>query len=167
MFSALLAPGGGGGGGGLHRSSVNFPHKDQRPEALMFSLTCARINGCVNNRYADDLRRHRAHYDGGGCIYMLLYSYHINDTLPLSLRNLHSTDKKNSPPSSHRNGNFRTDNTWFLYQSQVLVSSSEVIFLHVVYRFSTTDGVSRSLTYGTKIHHFYMKISCKTTQSIF
>ena len=148
MFSALLTP-----GGGIHRSSVNFPHKDQRREALMFSLICARINGCVNNRYAGDLRRHRANYVGGGgggggegvtgwCIYMLLYSYHIHDTLPLSLRDLHSTDKKSSPPSSHRNGNFRTDNTWFLYQWLVLVSSSEVIFLHVVYRFSTTDDVS-------------------------
>ena len=31
--------------------------------ALMFSLICAWINGWVNNREADDLRRHRAHYD--------------------------------------------------------------------------------------------------------
>ena len=31
--------------------------------ALMFSLICARINGWVSNREADDLRRHRAHYD--------------------------------------------------------------------------------------------------------
>ena len=29
----------------------------------MFSLTCARINGWVNNREAGDLRRRRAHYD--------------------------------------------------------------------------------------------------------
>ena len=29
----------------------------------MFSLICARINGCVNNREAGDLRRYRAHYD--------------------------------------------------------------------------------------------------------
>ena len=28
----------------------------------MFSLICAWINGCVNNREACDLRRHRAHY---------------------------------------------------------------------------------------------------------
>ena len=29
----------------------------------MFSLIYAWINDCVNNREADDLRRHRAHYD--------------------------------------------------------------------------------------------------------
>ena len=29
----------------------------------MFTLICARINGWVNNREADDLRRYRAHYD--------------------------------------------------------------------------------------------------------
>ena len=32
-------------------------------ELLMFSLTCAWINGRVNNREAGDLRRHRAHYE--------------------------------------------------------------------------------------------------------
>ena len=31
--------------------------------ALMFSLICTWINGCVINRKAGDLRRHRAHYD--------------------------------------------------------------------------------------------------------
>ena len=31
--------------------------------AMMFSLICAWINGWVKNRYAGDLRRHRAHYD--------------------------------------------------------------------------------------------------------
>ena len=31
--------------------------------ALMFSLTCARINGWVNNRETGDSRRRRAHYD--------------------------------------------------------------------------------------------------------
>ena len=39
---------------GIHRWSA---------KALMFSLICAWINGWVNNREADDLRRHRAHYD--------------------------------------------------------------------------------------------------------
>ena len=29
----------------------------------MFTFTCARINGWVNNREAGDLRRYRAHYD--------------------------------------------------------------------------------------------------------
>ena len=42
---------------------VNSPHKGQRRGALMFSLICAWVNGCVNNREAGDLRRHCAHYD--------------------------------------------------------------------------------------------------------
>ena len=40
-----------------------FPHKGQWRGALMFTLICARINGCVNNREAGDLRRYRTHYD--------------------------------------------------------------------------------------------------------
>ena len=48
---------------GIHRSPVNSSHKGQWRGALMFTLICARINGWVNNREADDLRRHRAHYD--------------------------------------------------------------------------------------------------------
>ena len=48
---------------GIHRSPVNFPHTGQWCVALMFSLICAWINGWVNNRKADDLRRHRVHYD--------------------------------------------------------------------------------------------------------
>ena len=44
------------------RSPVNSPHKCQWRGALMFSLTCAWINGWVNYREAGDLRRHRAHY---------------------------------------------------------------------------------------------------------
>ena len=48
---------------GIHRSPVNSLHKGQWRGALMFSLICARINGWVNNREADDLRRYRAQYD--------------------------------------------------------------------------------------------------------
>ena len=48
--------------GGIHWSPVNSPHKGQWRRALMFSLICAWINGWVNNREADDLRHHRAHY---------------------------------------------------------------------------------------------------------
>ena len=52
-FSALLA-----------LCAGNSPvRKGQWRGALMFSLSCARINGWVNNREAGDLRRHRAHYD--------------------------------------------------------------------------------------------------------
>ena len=42
---------------------VNSPHKGQWRGALMFSLIYAWINGWVNNREADGLRRHRDHYD--------------------------------------------------------------------------------------------------------
>ena len=44
-------------------SPGNSPHKGQWRQALRFSLICAWTNGWVNNRYADALRRHRAHYD--------------------------------------------------------------------------------------------------------
>ena len=48
---------------GIHRSPVNSPRKGLWRRALSFSLICARINGCKNNRGAGDLRRRRAHYD--------------------------------------------------------------------------------------------------------
>ena len=48
---------------GIHRGSVNSPHKGQWRGALMVSLICVWINGWVNNRGSDDLRRHRGHYD--------------------------------------------------------------------------------------------------------
>ena len=48
---------------GIHRSPVNSPHKGQWRGALIFSLICVWINGCVNNREAGDLRRYHAHYD--------------------------------------------------------------------------------------------------------
>ena len=47
---------------GIHRSPVNSPHKGQWRGALMFTLICVWINGCVNNREAGDLRRYCAHY---------------------------------------------------------------------------------------------------------
>ena len=47
----------------MHRSMVNFPHKDQWRGALTFTLICAWINVWVNNREGGDLRRHLAHYD--------------------------------------------------------------------------------------------------------
>ena len=48
---------------GIHRSLVNSLRKGQWRGSLMFSLICAWINRWVHNREADDLRRHRAHYD--------------------------------------------------------------------------------------------------------
>ena len=47
----------------IHRSPVNSTHKGQWRGALMLSLMSAWINGWVNNREADDLRCHCAHYD--------------------------------------------------------------------------------------------------------
>ena len=44
-------------------ATVNSPHKGEWRRALMFYLNCAWINGWVNNRDADDLRRHPAHHD--------------------------------------------------------------------------------------------------------
>ena len=38
-------------------------YKGQWRRTSMFSLICAWTNGCANNRYAGDLRRHCAHYD--------------------------------------------------------------------------------------------------------
>ena len=46
---------------GIHRSPVNSPHKGQWRRALMFLLICTRINGCVNNGEAGDLRHYSAH----------------------------------------------------------------------------------------------------------
>ena len=43
---------------GIHPSPVNSPHKGQWSGALVFSLICAWTNNWANN-----LRRHRAHYD--------------------------------------------------------------------------------------------------------
>ena len=48
---------------GIHRSPVNSPQKGQWRETLMISFICVWINGWVNNREADDMRRYRACYD--------------------------------------------------------------------------------------------------------
>ena len=48
---------------GIYRWPVNSSHKGQWRGTLVFSLICAWINCWINNREADDLRRHRAHYD--------------------------------------------------------------------------------------------------------
>ena len=52
---------------GRHRLQLNSLPKVQWRAALMFSLTCAWINGWVNNREAVNLKRHRAHYDVTKC----------------------------------------------------------------------------------------------------
>ena len=47
---------------GIHRSPVNSPHKGQWRGAVVFTLICVWVNGCVNNREAGDLRLYCAHY---------------------------------------------------------------------------------------------------------
>ena len=47
---------------GIHQPPVNSQHKGQWRGALMFTLICVWINGCVNNREAGDLRHYCAHY---------------------------------------------------------------------------------------------------------
>ena len=59
-FSALLAI---CAGNSPVIGAVNSLHKSQWRGALMFSLIGAWINGWVNNGGADDLIRHRTHYD--------------------------------------------------------------------------------------------------------
>ena len=48
---------------GIRRSPMNSPLKGQWRGTLMSSLIYVWINGWVNNREADDLRCHHAHYD--------------------------------------------------------------------------------------------------------
>ena len=70
---------------GIHRSRVSSPHKGQRHGALMFSLTCALIDGWENIREAGDLTHHRAHYDD----FVMLFQWYVRvPTLlcPLHLR---------------------------------------------------------------------------------
>ena len=48
---------------GIHRSPVNSPHNGQWRGAFMLSLIGTSTNGWVNNQFAGDLRRQRAHYE--------------------------------------------------------------------------------------------------------
>ena len=66
---------------GIHRSTVNSPHKCQWRGAMMFSLICVWINGWVNNRKADDLRRYCVHCD---VTVMKLSSYNLLKTIEYS-----------------------------------------------------------------------------------
>ena len=48
---------------GIHQSPLNSPGKGMWRGALVFSLICTWIYGCVNKRKVSDLRRHGTHYD--------------------------------------------------------------------------------------------------------
>ena len=65
---------------GIHRSPVNSPHQGQWRRALIFSVSCARINGWVNNREGGDLRRIRAHYDVIVMVIDITYTYEDQDS---------------------------------------------------------------------------------------
>ena len=71
--------------GPLYGEFTSQFHKGQWRETLMFSLICACTHGWVNNRDADDLRRHRAHYDVtvlmGFILLQLGYSVYAGDTI--------------------------------------------------------------------------------------
>ena len=54
----------------------NSPHKGQWRGALIYSLICVWINGCVNNRGAGDFRRYCAHYDISIMLRINLYHEH-------------------------------------------------------------------------------------------
>ena len=62
---------------GIHRSPVNSPHKGQWSGALMFSLICVWINGCVNNRETGDLRSYRTHYDVRGMKHRIIAGNYV------------------------------------------------------------------------------------------
>ena len=47
----------------IHRSPVDSSHKGEWRGGLIISLICAYINGWANNRNADLMIRHCAHYD--------------------------------------------------------------------------------------------------------
>ena len=67
---------------GIHLS--RWIPRTKASDAEMFSLICASINACVNNREASDLRRHRAHYD-----VIVLYYFFIK-LFPIKSNLIHS-----------------------------------------------------------------------------
>ena len=69
---------------GIHRWPVNSPHKGQWCGALMFSLICTWINGCINNREPGDLRHRCTHYD-----IIVILSSHVNNSVCIQRDLLH------------------------------------------------------------------------------
>ena len=63
-----------------------FPHTGQWRRALMFSLIYAWINSWVNNREADNLRCHRAHYDVNEMMKMFEFRLKLHWNLFLRIR---------------------------------------------------------------------------------
>ena len=75
---------------GIHRSRWLPRTKGQWRGALMFSLICTWINDWVNSREADDLRRHRGHYDVSVMVLIKVDIYHGADVLIIIWANLDS-----------------------------------------------------------------------------
>ena len=86
-------------------SPVNGEFPSQRPvtRALMFYFICAWINGCINNREAGDLRRHRAHYDvivmetSGKFAAQSVFESFVSDTRPLTNNTVSVGCRERSP----------------------------------------------------------------------
>ena len=95
----------------IHRSPVNSPHKGQWRGALMFTLICVWINGCVNNREAGDLGHYCAHYD---------VTVMIGWDEP---RVILSASCRNQAPSCNKN------RWWFLHHLEDLYSQTRTMFL--------------------------------------
>ena len=75
---------------------MDSPHKGQWRGTLMFSLICAWTNAWANNRNADNLGRHRAHYD---VTVMHIFDYRILNILRVYLvsPNVYDSLQKNTP----------------------------------------------------------------------
>ena len=69
--------------------TAEFPSQSQWRGALMFSLICAWINGWLSNREADDLRRHRVHYDVTVMLLLVLCSASREFIYPILWISLH------------------------------------------------------------------------------
>ena len=101
----------------IHRSPLNSPHKGQWRGALMFSLICTWTNGWINNRDADDLRRHRAHYDVTEMYTTILFRS-TGSTENLNCTNQHGPIQQginNRPLVGYPNINYnltQEDSTW-------------------------------------------------------
>ena len=135
---------------GIHWSPVNSPHIGQWRGALVFSLICALVKGCVNNREAGDLIRYRAHYDvtvmlwndkmihTGGWLYIKIWSYQY--------RKSHCGDKTILRPSYLHNGISYTGKMTSLYwiRAQVYVHLRAVILIivdvHGLYNTKSAKG---------------------------
>ena len=62
---------------GIHQLLKNSPHKGQWRRTLIFPLICVWTNTQANNGDADDLKRHRVHYDVIGMLSSKAMNLHV------------------------------------------------------------------------------------------